>query len=317
MVPIFTAMPEQERETLLSLIPSIDFTRHQWLEPYFSTGDLLFAIEPQRYVISCVSSLVSETYLQIMRNPERVWSELELLQTEYKASGRNHSLYDEVVKKFNDSIVSHYFSCEDAARVIFLKLMSRDHTYPTDWTPFSVPPCWKPYRQSLRKTRFWREAEYLRRTGQYDGATILHGCSLSLVQRACRGDIVFADFRGKNVHMDNVSAIYKLLKPLANNLVYVLLVIPNDSEFTPQRRYGTAHVKDGLRIVDNFAEVKKARVSAEIERRKVINCKLRVLKDFGICNSFTPETLNRFYDVTEVSDFKLDAIFREKINKCL
>lgn len=314
VTPIFTAMSKQERETLLSLIPPIDFTRHQWLEPYFLTGDLLFELAPKRYVVSCVSSLVQEMYLRMISSSDKIWPVLKELQTVYKASGRDHSLYDDVVEKFNESVFAHYLVHEDVARMIFLKLMSRDHTYPTDWTPFDVPPCWKPYRQTLREKTFWNVADYLKQTGHYGYATILHGYSFSLVQHARCGDMVFADLRGKSVSIDNFLEIYKLLKPLTNNLVYVLLVIPDGEAFMPQKCCGTVHVKDGLRIVDNFAEVKKAHAVAERERRKVVTGKLRVLKDFGIYNPFTPEMLNQFYDVMEVSDAELDAIVRTRIS---
>ena len=313
MTPVLSAVSKHERSVLFSLIPETDFTVHQWLEPYFSSGDVMFAVAPERYAVSCASMLVQEMYLQMVFNADTMWTMLERLQREYDAAEDSRAMYDKVVATFNDALPVRHLSAEDAARMLFLKLTSRSHTYPTTWNAFSEPPCPKSRRHVIQEQTFREIAEYLRGTRKYGTSVLSYGCSLTIVQSARRGDVVFADLRGKSVRVNEFSALCKLVKPLGKKMIYMIMILPDDEEFTPQKRYCTVHVKDGLRIVDNFAEVKKAVAEAEKERRKVVADKLRVLQDFGIRDPFSPEVLEKLYDVRATSDCQLDAIVRTRI----
>ena len=311
MQSLLSVASKHDRAVLAAMIPPTDFTVHKWIEPYFTTGDAMFAIAPRRYAVSCATTVWSEWYLQIAFNPHDVWRAFEDLQAAYHGDAKGWGPYYDALYAFNRGLsVKSWMSAEDAARVLFFKLTSRSHVYPTEWTPFREPPGGKSRQHVLRKDAFMEVAAYLEQTRRNGTQVITAGHPIGVVDKAQTGDVVFADLRGKNVSKEAVDDLLRKAPSLTSRFVYMILILP---EALPLCRTGV-HVQDGLRVYDNVVEVDRACEKATKERRKAVAASLATLKDFGLKNPFPPDALEQLYNVREVSDEQLYVLVRAKIN---
>lgn len=311
MQSILHKTTEAERDVILSVLPDVNRGRCKYIEPYFTTGDIMFAIEPERFYILCCDMFLKDMYQAIAYKPDIFRQTLHRLQDVYISDADDDTAYYNVRDRMNVSLAEHNINAEVAASMMFVTRASLTQKFPDMWGEYSEP-CGPRTGQVLIDeadiTAMW---ELFKKNSLLDSFGMMP-VSVSDIGKTLRpGDLIFIDARNKDIEQKELVRWFALSKSAVNSLAYVVIVLPDNMLLTGEFKRMTK-VKDGVRILSNTTLVDKAFVSAEEERRKVVDSKLKLLRECGVNNPFDEAKLKRMYDLREVSDTMLDAMVRSK-----